>query len=188
MLALREELQQHIWDANQKIRDAGGLLSVSPEDTEELRLRDLQLREVLIAFLSQGKVFLDLLAQAVATALGSQGGFQEKHGSLGKRLDEFAAAAGVTSPPSQLVERAHDLDRRIADVRDDVIVHPKLSGEHARKFVSQRGSDLEIRTLFPADIEVEPPVIAIDELDVKLNAYVRELTSWLASALRSTSP
>lgn len=141
--------------------------------------------ETLAAFRIEAQ---HLLAQAVATALRSQGGFQEKHGSLGKRLDEFAAAAGVTSPPSQHVERAHDLDRRIADVRDDVIVHPKLSGEHARKFVSQRGSDLEIRTLFPADIEVEPPVIAIDELDVELNAYVRELTSWLASALHSTSP
>jgi hypothetical protein len=111
-----------------------------------MSLRVTQIREVLAAFLSQGKVLLDLLSQAVAAALGNPGGFKEKHGSrgIGVRLDEFASALTVTAPGHDLVQRARDLDRRLADVRDDLIVHPK-----GRSYLYVWDKDPTIETLFP---------------------------------------
>jgi len=141
---------------------------------------------VLIAFLSQGKVLLDLLAEAVAVALGNPGGYKEKHGSLGVRLDEFARALGLAAPSDELVGRARELDRRIADVRDDLIVHPRLQGTHRRKFLHPSGDNLTIATLFP-ELEQEPSVISIADLDGELEAYTRGLARWVSSVLAAAT-
>lgn len=168
------------------MEDAGGLHRAPPQLFDELALRRTQVREVLIAFLSQGKLLLDLLAQAVAATLGNPGRFAEKHGLLGVRLDEFARALVVATPPDELVERARELDRRVADVRDDVLVHPK-SQATTRQFVYPRGNDLEVSTLFPNE-EQEPSHIPITEVDAGLDDYTRDLARWVASVLKTASP
>jgi hypothetical protein len=187
LLLLRDELREREHQVARELRDDGGLHRAPPQLLDELALRQTQVREVLVAFLSQAKVLLDLLAQAVAAALGNPGGFAEKHGSLGVRLDEFALARGVAKPPDDLVERARELDGHVADVRNDVLVHPKLSGQYARQFVYPRGSDLEISTLFPNE-EREPSHIAIAEVDAGLEAYTRDLAQWVASVLDTATP
>jgi hypothetical protein len=208
LLVLRDELLDREHELWRDMQNAGGLHHAPPQLFDELALRTTQVREVLVAFVSQGKVLLDLLAQAVAAALGNPGGFQEKHGSLGKRLDGFARALGVAAPPDELVERARDLDRDVADVRDDLLVHPKLSGDYARQFVHPRGGDLEISTLFPNEeeeedeeeeeeeeeaspmsiAEQEASLIAIAKVDSALDAYTRDVVRWVASVLNATSP
>lgn len=80
LLLLRDELRERDHQLEREIEDAGGLHRAPPQLLDELVLRRTQVREVLIAFLSQGKVLLDLLAQAVAAALGNPGGFREKIG------------------------------------------------------------------------------------------------------------
>lgn len=184
LLLLRDELRELVNQRQKELREAGGLLKAPNEFLDELARREIQVREVLIAFLSQGKVLLDLLSMGVAAALGNPGGFAEKHGSrgVGVRLAEYALTLGVAAPEHELVERARDLDRRIADVRDDLIVHPRLEGEHARKFLLPRGKDLWIEKLFPEDDE-GGSAIPIDELDAELEAYTRELVRWVASVL-----
>jgi hypothetical protein len=166
------------------VRQAGGLTNAPPTLLDQGSLRTTQVREVLIAFLSQGKVLLDLLAQGVASALGNPRGFKEKHGGLGVHLDEFARAGGVAAPPAEVVNGAQELDLRVADARDDLLVHPKLSGDFARQFVHPRGGDLEIGTLWPSGDEQEAQFIDIDGMDAA-EAYTREVVRWVASILGS---
>jgi hypothetical protein len=187
LLILRDELRSRERELFQEIREHG--FDEAPVELfEAASLRQTQRREVLIAYLSQGKVLLDLLAQAVAETLGNPGRFKAKHGNLGVRLDEFAAQLGVGAPSADLVDSARRLDQRIADLRDDVIVHPKLTGEHARKYLMADGDNLSIHVLFPdGDDQRAGEVIPVAELDAELEAYTRDLVRWVASVLVATS-
>jgi len=197
LVLLRDELLERQHELNRDIQNAGGVHRAPPQLLEELGLRTTQVREVLVAFISQGKVLLDLLAKAVAVALGNPGGFQEKHGFLGVRLDEFARDLGVAAPPEELVQRSRELDRDVADLRDDLIVHPKLSGDYARQYVHARGGDLEISTLFPkyeieasdtSIAEMEASHVSIAKLDSALDSYTRDVVRWVTSVLGAATP
>lgn len=187
LLLLRDELLERKQKLSRDIEYAGGLHRAPPQLLEQMSLRTTQLREVLVAFVSQGKVLLDILAQAVAAALGNPGGSREKHGSLGVRLDEFARALGVAIPPDELVERARELNRNVADIRDDLLVHPKLSGDYARQFVHLRAGDLEISTLFPNEERTSRVLISIAKVDSALDAYTSDVLRWVASVLTAAT-
>ena len=184
LLLLRAELHERGSALTREIEEAGGLPAAPVELLDELALRQTQVREVLAAFLSQGKVLLDLLSQAVVAALGEPRSFRPTHGSFGVKLDEAANVLGVAPPGDDLVERARELDRRVADVRDDLIVHPRLAGEHRRAYVHPAGDDLVIGTLFPdEDTADEASIIHIGALDRELEAYTRDLARWVVSVL-----
>jgi hypothetical protein len=148
-----------------------------------------QTRAVLRAFIFEGKVTLDLLSKAVIETIGPARGFGEKHDDVGTRLDSYADAMQVAQPPIDLVERARELEERVANVRDYVLVHPKMEGGYARAFVHPIGSNLEINQLYP-DGEGENddlPTIDIDELANQLALYARGLMGWVASVVRAAA-
>jgi len=181
LLRLRDELRDDISSLFGQFKelDADSRLEIF----EKIDLRNTQLREVMSAFVSQGKVLLDLLSRAVAATLSNPGGFQQKHGGLGIRLSEYAAALGVTAPPHELAGLALRLDEELADVRDDVLTHPK-----GRVWVNPKGPELEVYEWFPPEEGLPDPsaLIAIDKLAADIEAYVGSLTDWLVVALNDS--
>ena len=188
LLELRAELANSRRSISDDIR-AHGLASAPNELLAELSARVDQTRAVLRAFIFEGKVLLDLLSKAVVDTLGAARGFGEKHDNLATRLDRYADTLGVARPPAAIVERARDLEERLANVRDYILVHPKMENTqgYARAYVHPHGSNLQIGTLFPDDEEEEARTIDIDELASGLEVYARDLMLWVASVVSAAS-
>lgn len=182
-LELRDLVRARYGDLNREIRERG-LLASTNEDLVELSMRHSQVRIALVAILTEAKVFLDLLSIAVWLTLGEARDLSPKHGSLGSRLDHYAAALGLNAPDQALVAGGKKLDVMLLRARDKVVTHPQLEGEHARAFfeaVFTPEANLERKTWFPDD-EAAGELIDIDQLASDLEAYASGLLRWVESA------
>jgi hypothetical protein len=152
-------------------------------------------RALAAATLSDSKILLDLISQAIGETFRPVKGFELKHGGsrgIGMNLAAYSRSVGIEPPPTSVVDLARVLDEELEMWRDKLVTHRKVTGEHGRKFFEIRGDLLEVNQLFPDfDEEAQFPIsnrrrLRLSELDERLDRYTSEIADWLGRATEPT--